>query len=332
MPLPHPTTRKNAARRLWLLALALFAIIVSAGFVASSSGTGSCGACHTTDAGGSQRKAVVAHRAVACESCHAPTGLDRVRFVTSRTPSMLVAAATGTRPDGPGTSVPREACLRCHSDVLDRVVEANGLRMSHASGAAKARCDSCHGGVGHTSAEKGRVTRTYVMETCVTCHTEQDAPKDCDTCHNGKRREERLETGPWQVTHGKEWRQTHGMGDLTQCATCHTAVDCRSCHGVSLPHEADYGSTHGDEAKTSAGKCGQCHDKKKFCDSCHGGVAMPHGPGYVRAHTTEAKTSSDPKCIRCHRQDDCDACHGLHVHPGNTNGTLSGTELPVIKR
>lgn len=161
------------------------------------------------------------------------------------------------------------------------------------------------------------------MEECVECHRQQDAPTACDSCHSEKDEYERVRTGPWQVTHGADWKATHGMGNLRYCATCHPDDYCTGCHGVSLPHDAAFGNTHGDEAKRNPRSCAQCHDVEKVCTSCHG-MRMPHEAGFLAKHTKVAAKVDDPRCSRCHRVEDCIFCHERHTHPGNAKISNAG--------
>jgi hypothetical protein len=158
------------------------------------------------------------------------------------------------------------------------------------------------------------------MEECVACHKQSGALASCDACHSEKGERERLAKGPWQVTHGRTWERTHGMGTLEWCATCHPAGYCTRCHGVDLPHPAGFGRTHGALAKQPQSKCLSCHEKTTLCDSCHG-VEMPHPKGFLARHSKIAASEGDPKCLSCHFQRDCAACHTMHIHPGSTDGT-----------
>lgn len=174
-----------------------------------------------------------------------------------------------------------------------------------------------------------RWVREPVMEECVRCHRAQKAPVSCDSCHAGRGQKERLSVGPWQVTHGKEWRSAHGMGDIRYCRTCHPVNYCVRCHNTVLPHPTDFGRTHGSQAKRDIKSCLACHDRAG-CDSCHG-LTIPHPAGFLKRHSSQARSYEDPTCAKCHRETDCQRCHVLHIHPGRTDGTLGSGPGGAIK-
>ena len=164
------------------------------------------------------------------------------------------------------------------------------------------------------------------METCIACHASQGASTKCDTCHENKDRQQRVSTGVFAITHGKNWRKTHGMGNTATCSVCHTAAKCEKCHGVGLPHDKEFMARHGAIAGDPAAKCYTCHDTR-FCADCHG-LAMPHSKTFTRDHAARAK--SDPKlCKRCHAGSDCTDCHVRHVHPGGAVGGLKKPAAPA---
>jgi hypothetical protein len=261
------------------------------------------------------------HAQVTCYQCHLTGGgWSYPGFKLNEWGPMLIGSLQDDKITGPSTDVSSARCLRCHEAVMDQVIEASGIRINHKMCAAgAARCTDCHAGTAH-----GSVTRwpsVPVMEDCVRCHIAQQAPTACDSCHRGRGQRERLMLGPWQITHGPNWSKTHGLGDLRDCQTCHRPDSCVKCHNTVLPHQADFGRTHGEEARKPGAKCLTCHDQKKLCDSCHGGE-MPHPKAFLKQHSAIANTINDPACLKCHRVEDCRRCHVAHIHPGRTDGTL----------
>ncbi|HEY3317503.1 MAG TPA: hypothetical protein VGK50_03665 [Coriobacteriia bacterium] len=262
-----------------------------------------------------------AHAGISCYGCHLSSGAwDWPRFKTIELTRMYPLGLLGRDVGGPGVRTDSGRCLGCHRDVMTHAVERYHLRISHrdclgTSGA----CDDCHTRDIHGSAT--RWVRQPVMEDCVLCHVARKAKTQCDACHTGKSQAERLAKGPWQVTHGANWRSTHGMGSIAACVECHPSDYCVRCHATPLPHPADFGQTHGKEATRPGEKCEGCHLRKSFCDACHD-VPMPHPAGFLPDHVKTAKGYSDPQCLKCHGQRDCDACHTRHTHPGTSNGSL----------
>lgn len=308
------------ARGAVAIVVAVVALLAVAGITGSTQS--GCVRCHGVVAGASE---TAAHGGVNCVTCHAP-GSQRIAFTAAQWVEMYPAALIGREPSGPVREVPRENCLRCHQQVLEGVSsgDVSGVKIRHEVCAVDASCDGCHSTTAHGSAV--RWERLPVMEDCTACHRREGAPVECDTCHAGKLKGERLETGPWQVTHGAQWRETHGMGDLDSCRTCHPADYCARCHRVEMPHSASFGRAHGEEAVADKAACQSCHKSRRFCDSCHG-IAMPHPTGFLREHSKLAGTVENPSCLRCHERADCEACHSNHVHPGNariSSGISSG--------
>jgi len=302
-------------------AAVLFVLAAAAGSL-----PGACGSCHAMKPYAAEL-AKSKHGDVSCLACHLDAGaVSWPGFAVREVFGMYPAAALGREVSGPGARVARERCVACHAKIMSGVIEAKGTRIRHEACAKDEACDTCHGTVAHGKAT--RWVRQPVMDDCVRCHLKERAGIDCDSCHAGKSTAARLASGPWQVTHGANWRATHGMGDITVCSVCHPQSKCVGCHGTPLPHGEDFGRTHGASATSPDQKCDGCHDRTAFCTGCHG-IEMPHPATFLPGHSKIAKTRQDSSCLKCHYQDDCDACHTKHTHPGTTKGTLKG-KLPGI--
>lgn len=302
----------------WLAVVIAGVALVAFGLALTLGSTSSaCATCHSDI----HAAEAASHADVSCYSCHLDQGLwDWPAFKAREVLVMYPGQLFGAAPDGPADETSRHACLECHDPVLNGTIERLGIRINHGVCAASGSCDSCHSAVAHGA--DVRWLREPVMEECVACHREQSATDACDACHQGKSETERLSTGPWQITHGANWKQTHGMGSLVSCSVCHPQDYCVRCHGTALPHSVDFGSTHGIDARAENASCGSCHDTVSFCDSCHG-MSMPHPQGFLAQHSDSATGYEDESCLTlCHRKDDCDACHVAHTHPGRTDGTL----------
>lgn len=311
-----PLGGTRRARRAALLVVAV-AVVASALTITVGSTSAACSACHT------DRNAAEtgSHPDVSCYSCHLDQGLwDWPAFKAHEMFVMYPGWVLGTLPDGPVDETNRDVCLGCHESVLQGTIERLGVRVNHATCAPSGSCDSCHSGVAH--GDQVRWLREPVMEECVACHRAESGSDACDTCHRGKSETERLSTGPWQVTHGANWQQMHGMGSLRSCSVCHPQDYCVRCHGTQLPHSADFGAMHGNEAMAENASCGDCHDVAAFCEPCHG-VPMPHADGFLTQHSGLATGYEDDSCLGlCHRIEDCAGCHVAHTHPGRTDGRL----------
>lgn len=307
----------KASRRIAVPVLALTAVALVVLSTVSSS-TAVCGACHSMKPY-IQALDASPHASVGCYSCHLQAGAwDYPAFKLAELGRMYPRAgeATLTRP---ASLLSAAACLRCHAEVNDTTTEGNGLRIRHRTCAVGGTCDGCHAATAHGDASRWK--RTASMEACVGCHLDTKAATACDTCHKLRTTTERLKARPWATTHSTGWSDSHGLGELRYCRTCHPTEFCVKCHKVALPHDAEFPKRHGADALRADSTCSTCHDRAQFCDSCHQ-VAMPHPTGFLAEHSTAARGPADARCLKCHQQGDCDRCHDEHI---KASGSASGT-------
>jgi hypothetical protein len=265
------------------------------------------------------------HRDVPCYDCHVGSNWRFAAFKTTEMTAMYPRTLLGQdEVRGPIDDVPSAPCAECHEDALEGIVGDAGLRIRHETCTVRdPDCETCHTAATHADAV--RWPSAPVMEECVACHRETGAPTDCDACHEGRLRTERLRAGPWQVTHGPTWEQTHGMGTFDSCATCHPDDYCVDCHGTELPHPPEFGREHSFGALAADARCDQCHSEA-LCDGCHG-IDMPHPEGFLAEHPELTSGYDDPTCVNCHDPGACTECHVRHTHPGSTDGTLGTVEV-----
>lgn len=328
-PAPQPVPDRGARRprRVVLIALgALLTVTFAVGAVGSL--PAACSLCHGSQ---SDAMAETAHGDMNCYGCHLENGLWGVaEQKTIEFTRMYPLALAGAGLRNPAAATARTECLQCHADVLDAVSSSGGISVKHRVCAPGPTCDGCHSTVAHGSAV--RWAQDATMEDCVDCHERVGAATECEACHTGDRGARQRTRGPWQITHGKNWQKTHGMGDLDGCSTCHPDDFCSKCHGVAFPHPLDFGATHGAQALEDPSACAVCHkSREQFCDACHM-MPMPHPEDFVRSHSSLSEDTTDPRCVRCHVESDCVACHENHVHPGGGKGvpvpwTLTPEEL-----
>jgi len=312
----------KASRRIVITAFTATVLVLVVALAASSTPK-ACSACHAMEPY-AQAQAAGAHKNISCYECHLQAGLwDWPAFKLTEVLRMYPRLGASTLA-GPASRISPAPCLACHANVLSETVVSGGIRIEHRFCAPQDSCDGCHSATAH--GESVRWARQPSMEECVACHVAESAATECDTCHEGRIETERLEAGPWQITHGSSWQNTHGMGDLRYCRTCHPADYCTPCHKTALPHGVDFPAVHGIEALKKDNTCLECHDRPTLCDPCHG-LEMPHPGTFLAKHDTIAKNRRDAACLDCHRVTDCEACHAAHTHPGSTDGNL-GTSLP----
>jgi hypothetical protein len=282
----------------------------------------SCGLCHAT-ASFAKATAASPHADVACSACHTEPGVVARAELGFREVLHLVGpvgGSTGTY----SASVSDARCVSCHEKIYAGVSDSGGIRIAHKTCAKGASCTDCHAEVAHGTATKWN--RSYDMDRCLHCHGQAGSIVKCDTCHTKRTTEDRISRGPWAVTHGPDWRKTHGMGDQFTCSACHPAGFCDKCHGPGLPHGASFIQAHPTAAVKPGSKCQSCHDKV-FCTGCHG-LQMPHPEGFKAAHADLARKDGDKLCRSCHSERDCTQCHVMHVHPGGASLEASVATVP----
>ncbi len=319
----RPRLIAKLSRRAVVTAAAVAVVVIVGAAAAVTSRPSSCASCHAMRPY-AQALADSSHSQIGCYSCHLEAGVwSYPAFKAREWGPMALGSLLGREPTGTALGVASRPCLSCHEAVLEGPVRRNGIRIDHLACAGESMdCSSCHNAVAHGRAI--RWVRAPVMEECVRCHVSAKAPTGCDSCHEGRRERDRLQKGPWQVTHGASWKSTHGLGDIRFCVTCHPADYCVKCHGVELPHGSDFGRLHGAVAKTTDAKCVDCHDREALCDECHR-MQMPHPKGFLKVHAEAVSDRGEKTCARCHIiKLDCRGCHDAHVHPATTEGTLGG--------
>ncbi|MHB1322818.1 MAG: hypothetical protein ACYCXZ_00545 [Coriobacteriia bacterium] len=300
-----------AARR-WLIVLtaagAALVIAAAGSIVYGATAETGCASCHDGEpfvAG----TAAAPHAGISCAACHMGSApVDRLSFGFRRVFHMTIPLMSG---EGRGwEEVPDARCSACHGQIAEAPSVSNGLSMAHATCTEGLACTDCHSTTGHGAAIS--MPRVYDMETCLACHVSMSST-DCGLCHEGQLPSDRITSGTFAITHGPQWRETHGMGDATTCQACHSAASCEKCHGAGLPHGAGFVQDHAGYAASENAQCGTCHEQR-FCSDCHG-LEMPHPREFTRKHSAEAE-ANESLCVRCHAAPDCTQCHETHVHPG----------------
>lgn len=285
-----------------------------------------------------------AHRAVACEKCHA-AGTDR-DVVREREKAAPVRNCGGCHADPHRADAAKslrlartEDCAKCH-DAVDwkRAVVTVEQHATYgfvlAGPHAKVACATCHG-----DAAKGPRWRDHApaLASCGACHEQPHAPAllaaataargpadGCAGCHVDAEpdwrkgtisAEQHAATGfPLAVPHGK-----------VACAKCHTgetrtarypgrpAADCRACHADVHKGQFDRDDRYH--------QCTACHSATSFQPAAFG-VAMHAATKFPLTGAHDAVS-----CVACHREQkagartfcgtpgECVACHA-DVHKG----------------
>jgi len=317
-PQPERRPRERMSPRMRLLAWAGFALVIVAVWVAAgytTSDSQSCNSCHAgTSAHSKAAKGTNRHAQIECVSCHEPRGFVG-RFITGVPLRLLhFAVAPGGASPGIGYGlVTAQACTSCHRSSLSGTTTnaKRGLKMSHkAPIAASATCVDCH-------TLRGGVVGAYNagMKPCARCHDGEKASSKCDTCHVGG-----------VVTNTRD-RSTSLQGEQVtdvRCGGCHDEKrSCDPCHGVRMPHTAEFmASSHARAATVdfwynNGNTCRRCHTpQQRPCSKCHTKM-LGSAHGLSTNLATGHQKALSASCNTCHGQyapiktrDFCkDVCH-----------------------
>lgn len=203
-------------------------------------------------------------------------------------------------------------CLKCHAQILKGKATSKGVTVSHKEiTAAGWECVNCHGGIAHEP--KGKVRTIAMMKDCMRCHDGASASDDCGLCH-AKDRALNRNAGqiPLSVIHNKNWKATHGMGDMHSCNDCHTDGFCGECHKARLPHPDNWSLIHSAYGADTS-ECYKCHNES-YCKGCHS-VDMPHPDDFLPNHKQVTDEHGIDTCWSCHTKESCEGCHMRAAHP-----------------
>lgn len=126
------------------------------------------------------------------------------------------------------------------------------------------------------------------------------------------------------------------MESIDYCSTCHKETFCSNCHGMDMPHPAEFrepkdpkaATAHPVVAKKLPKKCVMCHGdnaKTYFCDNCHHGEKAgawefkKNVAWTAKQHPQAVKAGGVKACTaQCHEVKFCLDCHtGKKVVPSS---------------
>ncbi len=237
-------------------------------------------------------------------------GVHNIVFAVEQLDHAVELANKALKAAGTGRSYPRisdadrltaNECARCHLD-LPRTVRYDKRTFPHAAHVeavgdctschtpysdhgklswGKEACGTCHGDLpmphpADFRQKMGAAVKKVGFGACLQCHDTEAARTSCTPCH------EKPGPAKWEgitVPHAPH------LEAGVECTTCHTplsnhgklAIDgagCGDCHGVVMPHPADWVDNHPAVAKkVGLDTCETCHKgglKNELCQQCHG--------------------------------------------------------------
>ena len=262
------------------------------------------------------------HTQVECPACHeTPRPWYRFPETLAVRATMLGrnfilhvtrGAESTVSPHGGGDLViPDTTCEQCHDP--SRVVTAlEGTYIDHNEHAERNdTCISCHLWTAHP--DPAADWTLLLMEQCFDCHGRSEtaqAAGTCETCHP-----DTFDLVP-RSHDPSDWRTNHGTyaeDERLQCTICHEDDFCGDCHGVDMPHPAEWASgrsVHGEYSRGDRQTCATCHDDTPdFCTVCHHETYSATEGTWIAQHPATARREGASACMECHAPDSCVDCH-----------------------
>jgi len=285
------------------------------------------------------------HSRVSCLACHMPANSDPVTFLFHKVESLgelyLTVSNKYELPLNKGdrlaldkTKMASAQCTQCHNLATRVVNPSPGIIISHDVHAKNGiQCTMCHNRVAHN--EDFALTlpgnRKHVdfmkMQACFRCHTLTPGSRTdlgltatgkCSACHTADfalKPPNHADSAFYPKGHAKL-----ATSDPKYCTMCHVRqAFCDKCHGLPMPHPADFIKTHGPLGKSKPQMCLRCHGTKaggfEFCNACHHRQGDPNKP-WIPQHSAVVKANGASSCLGdgspgqgCHNPVFCSNCH-----------------------
>ena len=196
-----------------------------------------------------------------------------------------------------------KTCNLCHYDNVYKKLQASDreLVFSHKDHVKDQKCTDCHKGLEEVKfSAQGVSSGIPTMESCYSCHNNEKASNNCETCHSNL-------TNLTPSDHLKtnflnEHTMAAGVNSKNNCMMCHSDNFCQTCHSplnyngenksdnfyapyytkdngtrtdrgelqkLTTAHNLNYLYTHGLDANQKSFECNTCHNPADFCSSCH---------------------------------------------------------------
>lgn len=303
------------------LLTALIAILfVAAAMIGLFSTTGFCGLCHemSPDINSLGKSS---HAQLTCYACHQQLSVPNLLFHKVLAMKELYLHFTNSfeKPINAESlyaeegKVSNDNCNFCHSILTRKVTPSEGVIINHEVHLKKGiLCVKCHNRVAHPDTEAGMKYEDWMkMDGCVRCHKQKEnspAPGACKTCHPKNfqlKPGNHLAAGFMPSGHWKLRKEKPKY-----CEMCHNQkVFCFNCHGMEMPHPANWKKAHRTIGKQKPGSCTLCHKGGNFCSGCHHGITYNDPPRWIREHKIKVKKTGAQPCFQCHQETFCSHCH-----------------------
>ena len=194
-------------------------------------------------------------------------------------------------------------------------------------------CTTCHNRVAHkedftlTLPGNQKHADFMKMQACFRCHTLTPGTKTglgltatgkCSACHTADfvlKPANHADAGFYPKGHAQMAKD-----DPSYCTMCHVRQQfCDKCHGLPMPHPADFRATHGKLGQSEPQACMRCHGTKaggtEFCNACHHPQGDPNKP-WIPQHPAVVQANGASSCLGngqpgqgCHDPVFCATCH-----------------------
>jgi nitrate/TMAO reductase-like tetraheme cytochrome c subunit len=338
--------RDPVRRPRWIVVTGVVLIAVATAFtvvIGLTSSRAFCAAapCHAIQADALAAYENSSHSEISCLACHMPVNADPVTFLVHKV-EVGVAGVVGV---SRGTSLPinpeselamntkymtEDRCTQCHTSNR-RLTPSKGIIIDHAAHSkAGVTCTQCHNRIAHdeTGLKLTKGSRPHEdfmkMEACFRCHDlegKKKAAGACKLCHPAdfELRPAGHSVPGFYTKYGTSTGHAKAAKADTSgryCSSCHVRSKfCDGCHGMPVPHPADFTKTHGPAGKKSPALCANCHAKGaataqglEFCNACHHKQGDPGKP-WIPQHFVVVAQQGANGCFICHNPTFCAHCH-----------------------
>ncbi|MBN2846958.1 MAG: NapC/NirT family cytochrome c [Coriobacteriia bacterium] len=286
---------------------------------ASHMGSEQCTQCHSANRAMTPSRGIIINHEIHeenhihCTACH-----NRVAHPEGDLAITMVDPATGETAAKHADFMTMTACFRCHT--------LTGESPSGAEYAAPGDCKLCHSASFDLKPANHRAEDFYPAghAKLATMEVDHATGRPAETVvkpvvHGESEESTGTESSNYVPSAGDDHvLHLESVSAINYCSTCHIVERfCVDCHGVEMPHPADFITGHGDAGKQNADTCAMCHANEgqmvedagtEFCNGCHHQGADPTKP-FIPQHVGLVRDLGAQACFECHTPTYCAECH-----------------------